>query len=101
MLLGELDLQRQSFADAAGPTRYQLAAYAGASKFVAQGVMVGAAVHRWQPDLRMTSARDALEINLHYFPLAHVELHVLARASGEGSFDDPGLLSLFQVHYYL
>jgi hypothetical protein len=101
MLLAELDLQRQSFADGAGPTRYQLAGYLGASKTVAAGLMVGAAVHRWQPDLRLRSSRDAFEVNVQYFPIAHVELHLLTRIGAEGHFDDPGLLSLLQLHYYL
>jgi len=101
MLLAELDVVRQSFADSAGPLRYQLAAYAGASKMVARGVMVGAAVHRWQPDLRVRSSRDAFEVNLQYFPVAHLELHLLTRVGGEGDFEDPGLLSLLQLHYYL
>ncbi len=101
MLLGELDLQRQSFADSIGPTRYQLAAYGSASKFVARGVMVGAAVHRWQPDLRRHSARDAVELNVQYFPRAHFELHLLTRIGGSGGFDDPGLLTFLQLHYYL
>ncbi len=101
MLLGELDLQRQQFADGIGPTRYQLAAYGGASTFVAQGWMVGTAVHWWQPDLRARSARSALEINVQYFPRAHVELHLLARAGGSGDLEDPGVLTLLQLHYYL
>lgn len=101
MFLAQLDLQRQSFSDDAGPTRYQLAGYLGASKFVKQGVMVGAALHRWQPDLRMRSSRDAFEINVQYFPKAHVELHLLTRVSGEGDFEGPGLLSFLQLHYYL
>jgi hypothetical protein len=101
MLLAELDLVRQSFADDAGPTRYQLAAYGGVSKFVAQGVMVGAAIQRWQPDLRLNTARDAFDVNVQYFFRAHFELHLLLRASGEGDFDNPGLLSFLQLHYYL
>lgn len=101
MLLAELDLVRQDFADDIGPTRYQLAAYASASKFLAKGLMVGAAVQRWQPDLRLRSSRDALDLNLQYFPRAHFELHLLTRLSGAGDFDDPGLLTLLQLHYYL
>ncbi|MBA3461166.1 MAG: hypothetical protein H0T46_14475, partial [Deltaproteobacteria bacterium] len=81
--------------------RYQLAAYAGASKMVATGVMVGAAVHRWKPDLRLRSSRDAFEVNIQYFPKAHLELHLLTRIAGEGDFDNPGVLSLLQLHYYL
>ncbi len=101
MLLGELDLQRQAFADDIGPTRYQLAAYAGASKFVARGWMVGAAVHRWDPNLRLRSSRDAVELNLQFFPRAHLELHLLARLSGAGDFEDPNALTFLQLHYYL
>ncbi len=101
MLLAEINLVRQSFADAAGPLRYQVAAYAGASKMVATGVMVGAAVHRWQPDVRLRSSRDAFELNIQYFPKAHLELHLLTRIAGEGDFENPGLLSLLQLHYYL
>ena len=101
MLLGELDVQRQEFAAPGGTTRYQLAAYGGASKFVARGWLVGAAVHRWQPDVRLPSARDAFEVNLQYFPRAHLELHLLSRIGGSGDFDDPALLTLLQLHYYL
>ena len=99
MLLGELDLVRQDFATA--PTRYQLAAYAGATAFVARGVLVGAAVHHWQPDLRMRSARDAAELSLQVFPVAHVELHLLVRATGSGDFEAPSRLGFLQLHYYL
>ncbi len=102
LLLAELDLQHQSFTDGAGPGRLQLAGYAGASKHVARGVMLGAALHRWQPDLTLRSSRDAFELNAHYFPRAHLELHLLARASAEGhELGDPGLLALLQLHYYL
>ncbi|MFN0249687.1 MAG: hypothetical protein ACKV2T_22590 [Kofleriaceae bacterium] len=101
MLLGEIDLQRQQFASSIGPTRYQLAAYGGASTFVARGWMVGTALHWWQPDLRARSARTAFQLDLQYFPRAHVELHLLARAGGAGDLDDPGLLTLLQLHYYL
>ncbi|MDQ3365114.1 MAG: hypothetical protein M3680_06775 [Myxococcota bacterium] len=101
MLLAEVDLQRQAFRDGGGPTRYQLASYLAASRFVTRGVMVGAALHRWQPDLRLRSSRDAFEVNIQYFPRAHFELHLLTRVGGQGDFDDPGLLSLLQLHYYL
>lgn len=101
MMLAEVDLVRQAFADAVGPTRYQLAAYAGASKFVAKGWMVGSAVQRWHPDLRLHNARDAVEVNVQYFPRAHVELHLLTRLTGSGDFEEPSLLTFLQVHYYL
>ncbi len=101
LLLGELDIQRQSFDADPSPTRYQVAGYAGASKFVARGVLVGAGLHRWQPDVRQRTTRDAVELNLQYFPRAHFELHLLTRVSGAGDFEAPGLLSFLQLHYYL
>lgn len=101
MVLAELDLVRQSFARAPGPTRYQLAGYLGASTFAIPGLMVGAAVQRWQPDLRLRSSRDAVQVDVQYFPRAHLELHLLLRASAEGDYDEPGLLSFLQLHYYL
>jgi hypothetical protein len=102
LVLAELDVQHQSFRGGAGPARLQLAGYAGASKHVARGVMLGAAIHRWQPDLTLRSSRDALELSAQYFPRAHLELHLLARASAEGGdAADPGLLALLQLHYYL
>lgn len=101
LLLAEVDLQRQSFADDGGPTRYQVAAYAGASKFVASRFLAGVAVQHWQPDVRVRSARDAVELNLQYFPRAHFEVHLLTRLTGAGDFESPDLLSLLQVHYYL
>jgi hypothetical protein len=101
MALAELDLVRQSFADDTSPTRYQLAGYLGASKFVIPGLLVGGAVHRWQPDLRLRSSRDAVQVDVQYFPRAHFELHLLLRASGEGDYDAPGLLAFLQLHYYL
>jgi hypothetical protein len=101
LVLGELDVQRQSFADDVGPTRYQLAAYLGASRFVTRGLLVGGAAQRWQPDLRAHTSRDALEVNVQYFPRAHFELHLLTRLGSSGDYDDPGLLALLQLHYYL
>ncbi|MGE3453900.1 MAG: hypothetical protein AB7O24_02175 [Kofleriaceae bacterium] len=101
MMLAQLDVQRQSFADGIGPTRYQLAGYLGGSKFVIPGVMVGAALHRWQPDVRLRTSRDAFELNLQYFPLAHVELHLLTRVESQGDYDGASVLTFLQLHYYL
>ncbi|MEZ4404024.1 MAG: hypothetical protein R3B06_28640 [Kofleriaceae bacterium] len=101
LLLGEVALVRQGFAAVDAP-RWQLASYLGASQRLTQGVWLGLAVHRWQPDLGLRSSRDAVEIDLQYFPWAHVELHWTTRATAVGNnLDAPGLLSLAQLHYYL
>lgn len=99
LLLGQLDVQRQAFANGAG--RWQLASYLGATQTVARGVLVGVALHRWQPDLTLATARDAVEVDVQYFPRAHWELHVVGRATAAGNdLDAPALLSMLQLHYY-
>ena len=60
------------------------------------------ALHRWQPDLTLRSSGDAVDLSLQYFPLAHLELHLLGRASASGNdLDEPGLRAFLQLHYYL
>lgn len=102
LVLGELDLQRQTFYRRA-PGRSQIAGYLGASKWLTRGVMVSSAVHVWEPDLTLRgTTRQAFELGAQYFPWAHVELHLLLRASAQGTIgEDPGFLSLLQVHYFL
>jgi hypothetical protein len=102
LFMGEVDLQLQTFAADAGPRRFQLATYLSATQRLARGIELGVALHRWHPDLGVRSARDALEINLQYFPRAHLELHLLARVDAQGNdLDAPGVLALLQLHYYL
>lgn len=97
----EVDVQRQTFRGH-GPGRTQLAGYLGATRWLARGVMLTGAAQLWQPDLHLRgTARAALEVDLQYFPLAHVELHLLGRAASGDELDHPGLLSLLQLHYYL
>lgn len=102
MVLAELDVARE-WMDGPIPSRTQLAWHLSGSRFVAPGVMVGAGLQRWEPDLVLRStARDAVEVNLQYFPRAHVELHLLLRAEMlGGDADHLGLVNLLQVHYYL
>jgi hypothetical protein len=98
--LAEFDVQRQTFHIGSGRT--QLAAYLGASRWLARGWLATAAVHAWDPDVTLRrDRRDAVEVALQYFPWAHVELHLLARLAEQGNaVDEPGFLSLLQLHYY-
>ncbi len=101
LVLGEVDVQRQDF-DGGLPGRWQLAVQAGATQTVTRGVLVGVTVHRWHPDLALRAARDAFDVDVQYFPWAHVELHLLGRVSAQGNnYDEPGFLGLLQLHYYL
>jgi hypothetical protein len=101
LVLAELDVQRQSFD--IGPARLQLASYLGASRLFLPGWMITAAVQHWEPDLTLrSSARAAAELNVQWFASAHLELHWLGRLEAVGNdLDHPGLLGLFQLHYFL
>ncbi|MBZ0234212.1 MAG: hypothetical protein K8M05_17920 [Deltaproteobacteria bacterium] len=105
MLLGELDLQLQSFTAEGGgaDARLQMVGHASVTRMMLPGWMIGAAFQRWAPDLTLRgSTRNALEVNAQAFPWAHVELHLLLRAEATGGDTfEPNLLSLLQLHYYL
>jgi hypothetical protein len=101
LALAELDVQRQRIDGSAG--RNQLVGYAGLTKLIMPGYMIGVALQRWAPDLTLQgSTRNALELNVQAFPVAHVELHLLTRVEATGGdTTDPNLLALLQLHYYL
>jgi hypothetical protein len=102
LLLGELDVQRQAIKDA-DVTRLSVAGYVGVTRVMLPGLLVGAALQRWTPDLALRgSARSTAEVDVQLLPWAHFELHLLARAGligGRGG--SPDSLVLFQLHYYL
>jgi hypothetical protein len=102
LAMAELDIQRQSFVEV-DTGRNQLVGYAGLTKLIMPGYMIGVAVQRWAPDLTLRgSTRNALELNAQAFPWAHVELHLLTRVEATGGdTTDPNLLALLQLHYYL
>jgi len=101
LLLGELDLQRQHI-PRAGLSRYQVLGYAGVTRVTLPGLAIGAAVQRWDPDLMLGgTSRNTGEVNVQLFPLAHLELHLLARVGLIGGrVGSPDSLALLQVHYY-
>jgi hypothetical protein len=102
LLLGELDLQRQTI-EGAAVSRLQVIGYAGATKIMLPGLMIGVVAQRWDPDLLLGgSARNTAQLDVQLFPWAHVELHLLGRVGvigGRGS--SPDTLAMLQLHYYL
>jgi hypothetical protein len=102
MLIGELDLQRQSFTGG-GTTRLQLLGFAQVTKMIMPGYMIGATLQRWAPDLSLEgSSRNALQLDVQWFPYAHIEMHLLTRLEATGAdASDPNRLALLQLHYYL
>jgi hypothetical protein len=104
LLLGQLDLVRQSFAVEA-PAAWQLAGYLGASWMFRRGFLAQLMLERWDPDLAVRGvARSAAGVSLQWFPIAHVEVSLYGRMVmiGAGLDDgDAGRLLLVQLHYYL
>jgi hypothetical protein len=104
LLMAEVDGGVQAFVDAGdADPRFQTLVYVGATYFAPGGVMVGGVLQSYDEDLLLkNSTRDALELNVQWFPYPHFELHLLARAEVLGvAFDDPIYLVLSQLHYYL
>jgi hypothetical protein len=100
--MAEVDLVRQTF-QVAGVGRSQLASYAGVFHAPLGGFMAGVAWERWDEDLAVRRvARDALAAQVHWFPRAHFEIMLYARAQiiGAGSGGDAASLAMLQVHYY-
>lgn len=102
MAIGELDVQRQSFA-VGGTTRLQMLGFAQLTKLIMPGYMIGATLQRWAPDLTLGgSTRNAFQLDAQVFPYAHVEAHLLTRIEATGGdTTHPNLLALLQLHYYL
>ncbi len=104
MLLAELDLGMQSFfGQPDGDPRAQAVGYVSATYFAMQGLMIGGGLQVYDPDITLEqSSREAVELNVQWFPIPHFELHLLTRVEAVGlEVGDPILLSLLQLHYYL
>lgn len=101
LFMGELDLGYQDFTfGAAG--RPQLATFLGARYWPFQGLMLGAALERFDQDMTVKDvARDAAQVTVQYFPLAHWELLLQGKLEFVGDYGDPSSMAMFQLHYYL
>ena len=101
LLMGELDLGYQDFTfGAAG--RPQLATWLGARYLPFQGLMLGAAVERFDEDMTVKDvARDAANVSVQYFPWAHWELYLFGKLEFQGDYGDPASSAMIQLHYYL
>jgi hypothetical protein len=106
LLLSQLDLGHQSFdldrSGGAAPGRNQLAAHLGLTYFPIQGLMVGAAIERYDADLSAPVARDALRLSAQFFPRAHWEIMALTKLESQGgNYGERAALGMLMLHYYL
>ena len=102
LVLGEADLIRQEVPDASFGQN-QFVSYLGPTWLPVRGVMVGAAYERFQENLSVsTTARNAYDVQLNFFPWAHFELFGFFRYQMVGQAGQPAAtLFMAQLHYYL
>ena len=81
----------------------QFVSYLGPTWLPVRGVMVGAAYERSQENLSVsTTARNAYDVQLNFFPWAHFELFGFFRYQMVGQAGQPAAtLFMAQLHYYL
>jgi hypothetical protein len=106
LALGEADFIRQIVDVGAGSVgQNQFVSYLGATFFPTRGLMVGLAYERFQEDLSVAgTGRNAVDLEVNFFPWAHFELVGLARyqAIGPSTTDEASAsLLMLQLHYYL
>jgi hypothetical protein len=104
LFMGEGDFVRQKLIGASN-SQIQFVSYAGATYFPMRGLMAAVAYERYQQDLDVsTTARNAYDLEVNFFPWAHFELVVLGRYQSIGPGGGNGTsatLGMLQLHYYL
>jgi hypothetical protein len=103
LLLSEANLGVQTFAAEGASARGQLTGYLGLTYFAQDGVLLGAALERHDPDLGLRgTGRDAASLTAQWFFRAHWELLLLGKIELVGdSLSDPSRLAMMMLHYYL
>jgi hypothetical protein len=99
MFLGEADVIRQQIKSSIGQT--QFVSFTGLTFIPIRGLMSTVAYERFQQDLNVkNTAHNAYDLEINFFPWAHIELLGLGRIqhNGDGSNATLGML---QFHYYL
>ncbi len=103
VLLAEAEVIRQKIVVGAGDSATQLAAYVLASKPLSAGLMLDGGLGHYTQDTRVKGlTRDCVDVNLHWFMTAHVEMLFTGRIElldlGSGT---NGGYALAQIHYRL
>ena len=102
LLSGEVQAVHEAFD--AGPARNQIIGNLLASWFVHRGYLLDVGVGHYDENVKVPDVdRDALEVNLHWFPKSHLELILMTRvqAIGFGRGGDGSGYALLQAHYRL
>jgi hypothetical protein len=100
LLMGEADVIRQQI-KGTGTGQTQFVSYIGPTFFPVRGLMAAVAYERYHEDVMISkTAHNAVDVEVNFFPTAHLELMLLGRRemNGDGA---PASLGMLQIHYYL
>jgi hypothetical protein len=111
LFLGEADFIRLDLRQA-NAAETQFVSYVGLTAFPTRGLMVGLAYERFQEDLALsTTARNAGDVEINFFPWAHFEFNLLGRIQKAANAPTPAIppvtsadaatLVMLQFHYYM
>lgn len=102
LLAAEGQAIRQDFKLDRGPTRVQLVGQLLATYFVRPGLFVDVGLGHFDEDVAVADLdRDTVDVNVHWFPISHLELLLTNRVQviGQGGGGDTSGYSLLQLHY--
>jgi hypothetical protein len=105
LFLGEADFIRQDLRQAHFG-QSQFVSYAGVTAFPVRGLLASLSYERFQEDLSVkATGRNAIDVEVNFFPWAHFELEVLGRYQDTNNSISlnaaSNTLAMVQLHYYM
>lgn len=110
LLMSELDIGVQTFSlengsggrDGHADPRFLLAFHLGATYYLKQGILLGAAIERYDPHVALSgSARDSVNVSAQWLFRSHWELVALGKVDFQQDFGSASPLGMLMLHYYL
>lgn len=102
LLLSQLDIGLQTFAFDGPDPQLVLSAHLGATYFLRQGVLLGAALERYDPHVRLSgSARDSVNLSAQWFFRSHWELVLYGKLDVQENVSSADPTGMLMLHYYL
>lgn len=102
LFLSQLDVGAQTFAFDDVDPQLMLLAHLSATYYLHQGVMIGAAIERYDPHLMLAgSARDSVSLNVQWLFRSHWEVMAMGKLDMQQDFGSAIPTGMLMLHYYL
>jgi len=100
LFMGQADVVHQTI-KGTGSSRNQFVSFSGLTLIPIRGLMATVAFERYQEDLEIANTgHNAYDLEVNFFPWAHLEFLVLGRVQQNGD-GTRATLGMLQFHYYL